>query len=197
VRRFTAIITAVVLGAVVPVTVSGASPPSGDLSFTDYGRGTVGEGINLDFPAGTAVSSSTYTVAPGTGTGWRTHPGPVTLVVTQGGLALVDAEDCSTKTYSVGQAAVVAAGQYLVANRGNGPLTFIGVFSGLPADAPKPLVTGDPEPTPAACGAVAGVSPAPPSVADLGDGRFINAETTTGTRPPASTPWSKRARTSS
>lgn len=173
-RRVPAPMTAIVLATVLFMTTASASPPSGDLSYTDYGRGTVAEGISLDFPSGTDISTSTYTMAPGSNSGWRTHPGAMALVVTKGELALTEAQGCTTKKYPTGQAAVVPAGQYLVASSGSEPLTFVGVFINLPVGAPKPLVEGDPDPAPANCRAIAAASAGETTVADIVQGTFID-----------------------
>lgn len=175
-RKFPTLMTAIVLATILSMTVAFATPPSGQISWTDHGRGTVTEGVSIDFPAGTDISSSTYTMAAGSNSGWRTHPGPVALVVNKGELALSEGQGCTTKNYAVGQAAVVAAGQYLVASAGSEPLTFVGVFSGLPASAPKPLVEGDRDPAPANCGAIAASSVGDTTIADIGRGTFVDTE---------------------
>lgn len=170
--------SAIVAAAACSMAAAFASPPSGQFSFKDHARGQFAEQATLATPAGKDVVVSSYTLAPGADSGWRTQPGPAVLAVTKGKLTLHSAEGCATKEYPAGQAAVVPAGRYLLHNTGSEPLEFSGTFANL-TPGPKPLADGLGEAAPANCEGMAGYAagrPSGASVADYVRGGLVNPD---------------------
>ena len=169
--------TIVVATAVLPMTVAEATPPTGDISYKDHARAQTQESVSVPITKDTTLVSGSYSIAPEGATGWRRLPGTMVLAVIKGGLTLHNADGCTAKDYGGGQAAVVPAGTYRVANAGTEPLEFFGVFFEQAADGPKPLVEGAPEPAPASCsevkGLAAGSSTSGVSVSIPTSGRFV------------------------
>jgi quercetin dioxygenase-like cupin family protein len=129
-----------------------ATPPSGLPSkISDLARVQVIEGGTAAAPPGTDAVSATYTLEPGFDSGWRTEPGTSVFAVTKGVLSVRDAKGCSTKEYRGGQAAVVPAGQYDIADAGDEPVEFAGIFLNLAPGAASPLVDGVAESAPTGC----------------------------------------------
>lgn len=144
--------TAAALTDALSSVVATASPPTPLLTkLSDLARAQMVEGGHVATPSGSDAVSSLYTFAPGTSGGWTTQSGASVLAVTKGALTLRTAKDCAAKKYEAGQAALVPAGKYLVANAGSEPLEFAGVFSKLDQKAAKPLVGVAAGTAPAAC----------------------------------------------
>jgi hypothetical protein len=147
-----------------------ATPPSGQFSYTEHGRAQQAANATLSIPAADNVSSS-YTIAPGGDTGWRTSTGDAVLAVTKGALAVDQAQGCAGQDVAAGKAAVVPAGKFRLRNPGSSPAEFNAVFFNLPAGGPSPLVDGAAEPAPGCAGfSAAAVAPNGVSVADAARG---------------------------
>lgn len=75
---------------------------------------------------------------PGGTTGWHPHPGVGIVNVTNGELELVDAHDCTTRTYTAGEAFLDPGGHAHKANNASDSepaepyVTFLGVPEGKP-----------------------------------------------------------------
>jgi quercetin dioxygenase-like cupin family protein len=152
------------------VNAAFASPPSGQFSYTEHGRAQQAANATVTIPAADNVSSS-YTVAPGGDTGWRTSPGDAVVAVTKGALAVDQAQGCASQDEAAGKAVVIPAGKFRLRNPGSQPAEFAGVFFNLPAGGPSPLVDGDAQPAPACAGfSAAAVTPKGISAADSARG---------------------------
>ncbi len=140
------------VGAAAGVTGAGATPPSGQFSSTEYGRaqqvanGKVIASSNYD------VESSTFTVAPGGDTGWRTAPGTTALAVTKGVLKVEQAEGCTSRDVPAGKSVVLPQGQFRLHNPGQEPVELLANFTDLPAGGGSPLVDGPTGPAPSCPG---------------------------------------------
>jgi cupin domain len=135
-----------------------ASPPSG-VTPTILARGTYGRffinakphspvrfyGLSLE-PMDIVVRQHDY--APGSSTGWHTHPGPVFITVTKGELTYYEADDpgCTPHTVDAGQGFVDTGDGHIVRNLTGAPAQDIsvimapvgGAFRGeLPAPQPN------------------------------------------------------------
>jgi quercetin dioxygenase-like cupin family protein len=86
-----------------------------------------------------------YTVQPGAQFPWHSHTGPVVVNIVSGTLIYVDAETCTERTYSPGQA-FVDPGQghvHSAFNPTNAPTIFVATFFDAPATGPL-LIPADP-----------------------------------------------------
>ena len=125
------------VGVAAGVNGAGATPPSGGASEKEYGRaqqvanGTVAASSNYD------VQSTTYTLAPGGDTGWRTGPGTTALIVTKGTLKIEQAEGCASKDLQ--GALVLPPGQFRLQNAGQEPVELLANFTGLSHGGGSPL----------------------------------------------------------
>ncbi|MDQ1514963.1 MAG: hypothetical protein QOE80_793 [Actinomycetota bacterium] len=148
-------------GVVVLSTVNAASatPPSGQFSSTEYGRAQQGANAKVVAPSGRDVDSSTYTVAPGGDTGWRTGPGTTALAVTKGALKVEQAEGCASRDLAAGSALVLSPGEFRLHNAGQEPVELLANFTGLPHGGGTPLVDGPADPAPACSGFAAAAAP--------------------------------------
>jgi len=129
------------------VNVASATPPTGQFSYTEHGRSTQAANATLTIPAADNVSSS-YTVAPGGNTGWRTTTGDAVLAVTKGALSIDQAQGCASQDLAAGKAVVVPAGTFRLRNAGGQPAELNGIFFNLTPGGPSPLVDGAAEPAP-------------------------------------------------
>jgi quercetin dioxygenase-like cupin family protein len=146
------------VGVAVGVNGAGATPPSGEFSSTEYGRAQQVADAKVVVPTGHDVLSTTYTVAPGGDTGWRTGPGTTALAVTKGVLKLEQAEGCAGRDLPAGNSLVLPPGTFRLHNAGQEPVELLANFTGLPAGGGAPLVDGPADPAPACAGfAAAGV----------------------------------------
>jgi quercetin dioxygenase-like cupin family protein len=152
------------------VNAASATPPTGQFSYTEHGRVQQAVNATVTIPAADNVSSS-YTIAPGGDTGWRTGSGDSVLAVTKGALAVDQAQGCASQDVAAGKAVVVPAGKFRLRNHGSQPAEFSGVFFNLPAGGPGPLVEGSAESAPACSGvSPAAVAPNGVSMADSARG---------------------------
>jgi hypothetical protein len=177
--RRTAFVVVAAITSVLSVGTAFATPPTGEVQFKDMARAQAMESLTVPINVGTAFASGSYSVAPGGETGWRKLPGPMVLAVNKGKLMLHGGEGCAAKEYTTGQAAVAAAGTYLVHNAGSDPLEFFGWFFDQAPGGPKPLAEGPTEAAPANCtGALAaggepsGVKLSEPALGTLVPGAF-------------------------
>lgn len=147
------------VGVATGVTGAGATPPSGQFSSTEYGRAQQVADATVVAPSGRDVESSTYTVAPGGDTGWRTGPGTTALAVTRGVLKVEQAEGCAGQDLPAGSSLVLSPGQFRLANAGQEPVELLANFTGLPGGDGAPIVDGPADPAPPC----AGFAPAAPA----------------------------------
>jgi quercetin dioxygenase-like cupin family protein len=139
--------------------VAYATPPSGQFSSSEYGRAQQVDNGKVVVPTGHDVDSSTYSLAPGADTGWRTGPGTTALAVTKGVLKVEQAPGCTSRDLAAGNATVLQPGQFRLHNAGQEPVELLANFSGLPHGGGAPLVDGSTDPAPACAGfAVAGAA---------------------------------------
>ena len=180
-RRTSFVATVVVFTTVLSMATAFATPPTGNIKFTEYGRVQAADNASVPIKGGTNLAMGVYAVAPGGKTGWRSLPGSTVLVVTKGKLMLHGVGGCGTKDYAAGQAATVPGGTYMVHNAGSEPLEFFGAFFEQAAGAPKPLVDGPTAPAPAGCteaeAAPEGVTLNSPSVGTLSTAFYSHAAT--------------------
>jgi quercetin dioxygenase-like cupin family protein len=130
------------------VNVASATPPSGQSSITEYGRAQQLNNAKVVAPSGHDVESSTYTVAPGGDTGWRTGPGTTALAVTKGSLKVEQADGCASRDLAAGNALVLSPGKFRLHNAGQEPVELLANFTGLPHGGGAPLVDGPAEAAP-------------------------------------------------
>ena len=153
-RRLSLSVGAIVATVSLGMSVADASPPSGQLSWTDHGRAQVAEAGPVGTPAGTGTFIGTYTLAPGAATGWRTLPGSA-LVAVVGGNAVVHRSDgCTSDKIPAGKAVVLPAGAMSLSNDGADPVHVAAAFFNLPDGEADPLGPGGAA-TPAGCAALA------------------------------------------
>src|SRR2546430_4835812 len=134
------------------VNVASATPPSGQFSSTEYGRAQQVENAKVVASSGHDVESSTYTLAPGGDTGWRTGPGTTALAVTKGVLKVQQAEGCASRDLPTGSALVLPPGKFRLQNSGQEPVELLANFTGLSSGGGTPLVDGSADAAPACAG---------------------------------------------
>jgi quercetin dioxygenase-like cupin family protein len=139
------------VGVAAGVNGAGATPPSGEFSTTEYGRAQQIENGKVVASSGHDVESSTYSLAPGGDTGWRTGPGTTALAVTKGALKVEQAEGCASRDLAAGSALVLPPGKFRLQNAGQQPVELLANFTGLPSGGGAPLA-GAAESTPACAG---------------------------------------------
>lgn len=88
-------------GAAAPTS----APPTGPVLI---GSGTIAEPVEIDTPGPAVFSVRTVVVPPGGSTGWHTHPGTETSIVTAGEITLVRGDDCEPETVAAGDAVFIA-----------------------------------------------------------------------------------------
>ena len=110
-RRYLAPVVLAMLPVALASTASG-TPSSGIASTVHVARATIEEpvkvnvdGIKLKTKESTDISVVTLTIAPGGTTGWHRHPG-VVLIAVREGTGTFYAADCTSTTYSAGDAFV-------------------------------------------------------------------------------------------
>ncbi|HZQ76322.1 MAG TPA: hypothetical protein VFE55_03260 [Acidimicrobiia bacterium] len=133
------------------MNVAFATPPSGQSETVEYGRAQQVDNAKVVAPSGRDVESSTYTVAPGGGTGWWTGPGTTALAVTKGLLKIEEAEGCASRDLAAGNSTVLPPGKFRLQNAGQGAVELLANFTGLPHGGGAPLVDGA-EPAPPCAG---------------------------------------------
>jgi quercetin dioxygenase-like cupin family protein len=181
-RRISIVATVALFASVLSMSFAVATPPTGQVEFKDLARAQTVESASVPIHPGTALTSGSYSIAPGGETGWRQLPGAAILAVTKGKMTVHRADGCAAKDYALGQAAVLTAGTVMVGNSGNEPLEFFGVFFDQAQDGPKPLAEGPTAAMPASCTAAAAASPsgvslATPEIGTMAEGMFGNGAT--------------------
>jgi quercetin dioxygenase-like cupin family protein len=151
------------------VNAASATPPSGEFSYTEHGRAQQSTNATVTIPASDNLESS-YTIAPGGDTGWRTATGDAVTAVFKGALTVDQAQGCASQEVAAGRAVVVPAGKFRLRNAGNQPAQFSGVFFNLPVGGPDPLVADEAEPAPACGFSAAAVVPSGVSAANSARG---------------------------
>lgn len=137
-----------VLGAMLALAVSAgtalATPGVGITSAPILARGTNQTAQVVAGAANTDIVTTQLTLAPGATTGWHSHPGPVTVVVTSGTVSLWRTPDCLERTLDAGDSvnlsdAVVApgggTGLDLARNQGTVPATVMLTHVNIPVGA--------------------------------------------------------------
>ena len=147
------------VGVAAGVNGAGATPPSGQFSSTEYGRAQQVENAKVVAPSGHDVESSTYTLAPGGDTGWRTGSGTTALAVTKGVLKVDQADGCASRDLPAANTLVLAPGKFRLHNAGQEPVELLANFTDLPHGGGTPLVDGPTEPAPACTGFAAAAVP--------------------------------------
>ncbi|MGQ0466422.1 MAG: hypothetical protein ACT4QG_13995 [Sporichthyaceae bacterium] len=162
---------AVALGTVLATGVALATPPHGVATFDNVARGPAVGAATASVAPGTGAYMGTYTLTPGSSTGWRTQPGMTVLAVTSGTVKVVSAAGCAAREYAAPEVAVLPAGTLHVSNTASSNAALIGYFDGLGTTTGRPLLEGKAAKAPAGCAsgshraAAAGVS-----ATDLGQG---------------------------
>jgi quercetin dioxygenase-like cupin family protein len=163
--RRTAIFVAIVLPSVFSSLPSAfATPPTGDIKFTDRARVQLADSAKVPIRAGTDLVMGMYSIAADGDTGWRSLPGAMVLAVTKGTLTVQGGDGCAAREYTAGQAATVPPGTYRVHNSGTEPLDFFGAFFNQAPGGPKPLTEGPVESAPADCPAISAAEIRPTGV---------------------------------
>jgi quercetin dioxygenase-like cupin family protein len=139
------------VGVAAGVNGAGATPPSGQSSEKEYGRAQQIANGTVVASSGHDVLSTTYTVAPGGDTGWRTGPGTTALIVTKGALKIEQAEGCASRDLPAGKALVLPPGQFRLKNAGQEPVELLANLTGLSNGGGSPL-DGPTDPAPACAG---------------------------------------------
>jgi quercetin dioxygenase-like cupin family protein len=151
-RKLPGLFTVVAAVAVLAtVNAASATPPSGQYSATEYGRAEQVANGKVVASSGYDVESSTYTLAPGGDTGWRTGPGTTALAVTKGVLKVEQAEGCASRELPAGSALVLPPGKFRLQNAGQQPVELLANFTGLSGGRGAPL-DGPAESAPACAG---------------------------------------------
>jgi mannose-6-phosphate isomerase-like protein (cupin superfamily) len=170
------IVAAVIMGF---MNAAGALVPVG-ATWEDHARAQVSEAATVVASPGRELVIASYTLAPGTDSGWRNNDGPTVLAVTSGTLALHSAAGCATKEYTAGQAVVVSAGRHRLSNAGDEPLAFTGAVLDGAADEITPFLDAGEAPPPASCEGTTGdrlrTSPSPASVVRSSRGTFVGPD---------------------
>lgn len=143
---------AAVLATVLSTGVAAATPPYGIAIIDNLARGpAVGSG-KVTVTPGTGAYIGSFTIAPGSSSGWRAQPGLSMLAVTDGSIQVTEANGCAVKQYTAPEVAVIPKGAFRVEDPGNAQATFVGYFDNLTKDVGKPLVAGAVAKAPAGCG---------------------------------------------
>lgn len=173
-RRTAIVVVAIAVTTVLPMTAAVATPPVGDIKYTDLAREQTLETAAVPITRDSTLVTGLYSIAPGGQSGWHRLPGTMALAVTKGKLMVQGGEGCATRDYATGQAAVVPAGVYQVHNPGSEPLEFFGLFFEQTAGAPKPLSDGPTVGAPANCSGVkAAGAPAGVALTSPAAGAFV------------------------
>ena len=142
---------ALVILGVVPVVAAGAAlatPGSGVLGNTVMARGTLGPHFKIKLrdsskPGDVVVQQ--VILAPGGHGGWHAHPGPAIVIIKSGAVTFTQADDCSSKTYTVGQVAVESAGDvHRPRNLGTTNAEIWITFLDVPVGSPQRIDAPDP-----------------------------------------------------
>lgn len=128
-----------------PLTSRSVFPDDVDLKLKLKLDGKDTAVVNVEEPSRTVVVR--YTVQPGAQFPWHSHAGPVVVTIVSGALTYIDAETCTERTYTTGQA-FVDPGQghvHSAINPTSSPMVFVATFFDAPAEGPLliPAAPGD------------------------------------------------------
>ncbi len=142
-----------ILGAMLALAVSAgtafATPPSGVTSAPILARGTNQTPQLLSAVANRDIVTTQFTFAPGATSGWHTHHGATTVVVTSGVLSYWRTPDCVKRTLEAGDSinisdAVISpgggTGLDLARNEGTAPVTVMVTGVNLPVGSNELLI---------------------------------------------------------
>ncbi|HEV3364468.1 MAG TPA: hypothetical protein VG795_10085 [Acidimicrobiia bacterium] len=182
-RRIPFVTSIIAVATVLSMAVAFATPPSGDLKYTDLYRAQFTDSASVPIVGGTVLMQAAYDIESGGQTGWRRLPGTAVFSVGLGKLMIHGGEGCAAKEYAPGQAAVLPAGVYQFHNPAaegteDGQVSFWGLFFQMAPDAAEPLVDGPPQDAPATCSGVSGQAVSAPSgvhVKGKSAGTFVNS----------------------
>ena len=127
-----------------PLTSRAVLPDDVDLKFKIKLDGDRTVVVNVEEPSRTVVVK--YTVQPGAQFPWHSHAGPVVVNIVSGALTYIDAETCSGRTYSTGEA-FVDPGQghvHSATNPTSSPTVFIATFFDAPEAGSLLIPANDP-----------------------------------------------------
>jgi quercetin dioxygenase-like cupin family protein len=127
-----------------PLTARAVFPDDVDLKVKLKLEGESTQVINVEDPSRTVVVR--FTVQPGAQFPWHTHQGPVVVNIVSGALTYVDAESCSEKTYSAGQAFIDPGHGHVHSafNPTSAPTVFIATLFESPAEGSLLIPAEDP-----------------------------------------------------
>jgi quercetin dioxygenase-like cupin family protein len=137
-RRIVLIALVAALGWGASSASATATPGEGDVVRTDLAKGETDAPISIVTDAGqpTTLLVQSLVLKPGAHSGWHTHPGPEYSVITEGGVVLQTAQQCSGTSYAQGQVVFIPAGvPHRVVNQGAVDVSVVVNYT-LPADAP-------------------------------------------------------------
>ncbi|HEV3365633.1 MAG TPA: hypothetical protein VG795_16125 [Acidimicrobiia bacterium] len=165
------VVAFIAVGLLAGVNVALATPPSGGFSYTEHGRAQQSTSATVTIPAADNLESS-YTIAPGGDTGWRTATGDAVIAVFNGAVTVDQAQDCASQEVAGGGAVVVPAGQFRLRNTRNEPAQVSGVFFNLPVGGPDPLMGNEAEPAPE-CGGFSAAAVVPNGISAANAARGV------------------------
>ena len=141
------------LGAMLALALSAvpalATPPAGIVSAPILARGTNQTAQLVTAEANRDIVTTQFTFAPGTTSGWHTHHGPTTVVVTSGVLSYWRTPDCVKRTLEAGDSinlsdAVISPGGStgldLARNEGTVPVTVMVTAVNIPVGSNELLI---------------------------------------------------------
>ncbi|HSC92849.1 MAG TPA: cupin domain-containing protein [Gaiellaceae bacterium] len=128
-----------------PLTGRAVFPDDVDLKLKIKPDGKDTAVVNVEEPSRTVVVR--YTVQPGAQFPWHSHAGPVVVNIVSGALTYIDAETCTDRTYTRGQA-FVDPGQghvHSAFNATSSPTVLVATFFDAPAEGSLliPAAPGD------------------------------------------------------
>lgn len=90
------------------------------------GRGVIKDGVHIDRDGPAAFAVRIVTIPPDGGTGWHTHPGTETSVVTKGEVTLQRAGACDPVVYRAGDGVFIPDGKaHFARNTGTEPAEIV------------------------------------------------------------------------
>lgn len=135
VRQLLIATSAAFIGAAALAGSAGATPAEGEVVRTDVAKGTTATPISINTSGDTAFYVQNLLLKPASSSGWHTHPGTETSVVTSGTVVLQTGADCVVQTLGAGQALFVPAGvPHRVANESGLDAEAVVTYT-VPADA--------------------------------------------------------------
>jgi quercetin dioxygenase-like cupin family protein len=133
------------VGLAVASATATATPGEGDVVRTDLAKGETAAPSSIVTETGqpTTLLVQSLVLKPGAHSGWHTHPGPEYSVITEGGVVLQTAQQCSGTSYAQGQVVFIPAGvPHRVDNQGAVDASVVVNYT-LPADTPVRIDAAD------------------------------------------------------